>query len=250
MHRRTLAPTRAASAAWARRLAVMAALGAGAAVIAAHHPKVPPDAALALLGAALAGAVLAILCGLKALGTIWRTGQPGLGRAVFGLALGAATLGYPGYVMTRVGQAPLGAAASTDPAAPPGLSRSGKAAAVRGIAAATAPLAGTIAALDPITLDMSAADAFDTLQDAVKVLRWRVIEAVPPGGRLGLGHLDAVAFSPVMHLPQDIAVRLTPLGGQTRVDVLSAARLGVTDFGEGARTIRQLADAIEAQSDD
>ncbi len=250
MHRRPLAPTRAASAAWARRLAVAAALLAVLSVVGAHHPRVPPEAALATLAVALAGATLAILCGLRAMRTIWRTGQPGVGRALFGLLLAALTLAYPGFLAARVAQEPLSAAASTVPTAPPILSRSTKAAAVRGITVGEAPLTGPFAAVDPITLDMSAGDAFDTVEDAVRALRWHLIEAIPPGGRLGLGHLDAVAFSPVMHLPQDVAIRITPEGGQARIDVLSAARLGVTDFGEGMVTIHQLGDAIAAQADD
>lgn len=250
MHRRPLAPTRAASAAWARRLAVAAALLAGAALIAAHHPKVPADAALAALALALAGAALAILCGLQAMRTIWRTGQPGLGRAVFGLVLAAATLAYPGYLAAKVSREPLVTAAGTAGAASPPLSRSVKSAAVRGLAVTEAPVPASLAAADPITLDMSSGDAFDTVEDAVRSLRWRMIEAVPPGGRLGLGHLDAIAFSPVMHLPQDIAIRVTPLGGQTRIDVLSVTRIGMTDLGEGAASIRKLSDAVAAQTDD
>ena len=113
-----------------------------------------------------------------------------------------------------------------------------------------APASASLAAADPITLDMSAGDAFDTVEDAVRSLRWRLIEAVPPGGRLGLGHLDAIAFSPVMHLPQDIAIRVTPLGGQTRIDILSVTRIGLSDLGEGAASIRKLSDAVAAQTDD
>lgn len=249
MHRRPLAPTRASSAAWARRLGVAAAVLGLAAVVGAHHPRVPPETALALLAAALAAAGLAVLCSLQAMRTIWRTGQPGLGRAVFGLLLAAGTLAYPGYLAAKFARAPLSVAASTAPAAPPRLSRSPKAAAIRGLLAATEPVPPIVGA-EPITLDMSAGDAFDTVEDAVRALRWRLIEAVPPGGRLGLGHLDAVTFSPVMHLPEDVAIRITPAGGQARVEVTAVARLGLTDLGQGAAAIRQLADAIAAQADD
>lgn len=249
MHRRPLAPTRALSAAWARRLGVGAAVLALAAVVGAHHPRMPPDAALALLAAALGAAASAVLCGLQAMRTIWRTGQPGLGRALFGLLLAAVTLAYPSYLAVTSAKAPLSTAASTAPAAAPRLSRSTRAAAVRGLAASSDPMP-PIVAVDPITLDMSAGDAFDTVEDAVKALRWRLIEAVPPGGRLGLGHLDAVTFSPVMHLPEDVAIRITPEGGQARVDVTAVARLGLTDLGQGAAAIRQLAEAIAAQADD
>lgn len=248
MHRRPLAPTRAASAVWARRLALAAALLAGVAVAAAHHPRVSPAPALLALAAALAGAVLAILCGLAALRTIWRTGQPGLGRALLGLGLAGLTLAYPAYVASKVLQAPIAVGAATDAASPPRLSRSVRATAARGRVAATH--AEHLASLAPITLDATGADAFDVVRQAVADLRWRLLEAVPPGGRLGLSHIDAVAFTPVMHLPQDIAIVLTPMAGQTRVDVLSTARLGGCDFGTGLRTIRQLDDAIEAQEGD
>ncbi|MDX7954067.1 DUF1499 domain-containing protein, partial [Lichenihabitans sp. Uapishka_5] len=162
--------------------------------------------------------------------------------------LAAVTLAYPATLAATLARAPLSAAASTVPEAPPPLSRSARAVAARGVSPSETP--APVAAADPITLDMPAGDAFDTVEDAVKALRWRLVEAVPPGGRLGLGHIEAIAFSPVMHLPQDISIRVAPAAGQARVDVVSVARLGVTDFGEGAATIRQLGDAVAAQADD
>jgi hypothetical protein len=232
----------------ARRLAFTGLLLGAVAIVWAHHPRSTPEGPLALLVAALACAVLTVPIALRAMGRMWRTGERGLGRVLFGLLVAGAMLAYPGYLVAKAVGQPFADAASTDAAAPPRLSRSARALALRGTGRDGS--VHPIAAEKPTVLDLDPADAQAAVLKALGALRWRVIDAVAPGGRLGLGHVDAVAFSPVMHLPQDIAIRLTPQAGQTRVDVTSTARLGVYDFGESAATIRALNAALEALDED
>jgi hypothetical protein len=235
--------TLARDAVRARRFALAGAGMAAAAVIWAHHPRSTAEGPLILLGAALACALVTIPIAFRAMERIWRTGERGLGRTLLGLVVACGLLAYPVYLGTKALGQPITVAGSTDPSAPPRLSRSTRALAVRG---AVLESGSRPAEVDrPIMLDLDQTDAQAAVLKALAGLRWRVIDEIAPGGRLGLGHIDAVAFSPVMHLPQDIAIRLTPQAGQTRVDVLSAARLGVYDFGESAATILALVAALD-----
>jgi hypothetical protein len=231
-----------------RRLAFAGCALGAAAILWAHHPRATPEGPLLLLGAALACALLAIPVAFRAMERIWRTGERGLGRVLLGLVLAGGLLAYPAYLGTKALGQPITTAASTDAVAPPRLSRSTRALALRGTVGQVVPRPTLTD--KPILLDLDPGDAQAAVLKALAGLRWRLVDEVAPGGRLGLGHVDAIAFSPVMHLPQDIAIRLTPQAGQTRVDVLSAARLGVYDFGESATTVRALAAALDALGDD
>ena len=64
-------------------------------------------------------------------------------------------------------------------------------------------------------------EAFDAALKALAANGWKIIEQRPPGGRSGLGHIDAIATSFMLGFPSDITLRLRPLAGQTRVDIRS-----------------------------
>jgi uncharacterized protein (DUF1499 family) len=71
-----------------------------------------------------------------------------------------------------------------------------------------------------------------------------VIEAVKPGGRIGLGRLEAIDRTFLLRLPDDVTVRLRPRADGTRIDVRSASRIGTHDLGQNARRIRAYLDEI------
>jgi uncharacterized protein (DUF1499 family) len=76
------------------------------------------------------------------------------------------------------------------------------------------------------------------VQKAAGNLGWQVIEAVPPGGRIGTGRLEAVDRTFLLKLPDDITVRLRPRADGTRIDIRSASRFGSHDLGVNAARIR------------
>lgn len=98
-------------------------------------------------------------------------------------------------------------------------------------------------------LEVDAQEAFALALKAAGALGWRISEQIPPGGRAGLGHIDAVDRSLVMAFPSDIAIRIRPLAGETRIDLRSASRYGRHDFGDNARRIAAFADALQAAQD-
>jgi uncharacterized protein (DUF1499 family) len=231
-----------------RRLAVFALF---VAVLGIAGVKSSSDL-IAVLGGAAAIAVLAVLAALLAFAIIWFTGRHGGRQALFGLILAILLLAYPAYVAQQTIWLPRLYDISTDIADPPNFSISRAALAARNGAtppslplAARKPQLKSYPQIEPILLDLDAKESFDAVLKAVAENGWRVVEKRAPGGRMGLGHVDAIATSFLLRFPSDVTVRIRPLVGQTRIDVRSAARFGPFDFGAPARNIANFDAALD-----
>ncbi len=241
------------AAVWCRRLAVFALPVAAIAVILARSNAVEPQASLAVLGGAIVVALIALLLFFAACVVIWQEGRRGLGAALGGAFLAALTLSYPAYLAVQAVRLPVLSDVSTDTADPPRFSASRAAVAAR---AGFTP-AGFDADqaerqrdgypdIEPIVVDLEPDEAYQLVLETAQSRGWRVIDQRPPGGRSGVGHLDFLDRDLVMGFADDIAVRLRPLAGQTRIDVRSASRYGRHDFGANAKRIRQFAEELQA----
>lgn len=60
--------------------------------------------------------------------------------------------------------------------------------------------------------------------------------------------LEAVAYSPLLAIPSDVAIRIVEEQGSTYVDMRSASRYGLHDFGENARTIAAFLADLDAEA--
>lgn len=253
MLRRRLAPEPfALSATAGRSCALFGALLALIAVLMGRGGAVDPRGTLAVLGFSLLFAALAAALALWSAGVIWRTGRRGVGRALLALALAALVLAYPAFLAAEAAARSTVGDLSTDPSAPPAFSAAPAALAARGGAAHDEPSAEAREAerraypnLQPVMLDLSGEEAYDIALRAVQGRGWRVVEAVPPRGKFGTGHIDAVAPTRVMALPDDVTIRIRPAAGQTRVDIRSASRFTRADLGEHAPRIQSLSDEME-----
>jgi uncharacterized protein (DUF1499 family) len=221
------------------------------AVLAVIGVKSPPDL-IAVLGGAAAIACAAALAALLAFMIIWHNGRPGAGKAFAGLVLAALLLAYPAYLAQQSIRLPRLYDISTDIADPPYFSLSRAATAARGgVTPPSMPLAArrpqikAYPQVQPILLDLDAGESFNAVLKAIAANGWRIVEQRAPGGRLGLGHVDAIATSFILGFPSDITVRLRPLLGQTRIDVRSVSRFGPFDFGTGARNIASFESALD-----
>jgi uncharacterized protein (DUF1499 family) len=100
-------------------------------------------------------------------------------------------------------------------------------------------------------VDLEAADAYRLALQVAKASHWRIVDAIGPSVREGVGHIDATAASPVMGFASDIAIRVKPSAAQTRIDIRSVSRVGRHDFGANARRIEKfaadIADAVRDQ---
>ncbi len=244
------------AAIWSRSLAVFALLVAIIG-IGLSRKGLNPSAALAIEGAAMILAALAILFAIVALAVIWRTGFRGTGVALTGVALAAAILGYPAYLAIMVRSVPLVADISTDLEDPPTFLTTDKARAAR--QGATPP--GTVDAADrtlqarlypdlqSLVLETEASSVDTIVHRLLKRRHWTIVDETPPVN-FATGHIDVVVKSAVMGFPADLTVRLRQIGGKTQVDVRSVARGGWQEPGSNASRVLALIADIEAADDE
>lgn len=188
-------------------------------------------------------ATMGMLLSVMAFRDVWRHGAPG-----FGAALGA-------FLLATVTVVPfLGAAAgmvlfppidevSTDLAARP---------IYRDRAARPALPIETLAPvqdyddlqreaypdIQPRSVPLSTVEAHAVAHMAAAELGWRVTEEAEPANEDDAGWIEAEARSLVFGLPYDVAIRVTPDGDGSRIDIRSGSRLRAHDLGENARRVR------------
>ncbi len=233
---------------WSWRFALFGLAVAVLSIIIVRTGLLEVAPALVTFGAALIFAVLAVLIAFLAFVVIWRQGLPGLGRAVGGLLLGLVLLAYPGYLGYRASKLPTINDITTDTARPPPF---GKLASLRppGTDAYPAKFAARQAAaypaIVPLEFDAPPPVAYRETLKLIEKRKWQVVDEMPPtGGRDGM--IDAVARTLIMGFPDDVVIRVSAAnGGGSRVDIRSAARYGINDFGVNARRVAALLEDID-----
>lgn len=197
------------------------------------------------MGLGLAIALVAVGLALIAFIRIWQEGRRGLGSAIKGLVLASLVLAYPAYMGLRAATLPAINDITTDTEDPPVFSRSRAALEARGgrVPPDVPPEQRELqreayVQIAPLTLDIAPEDAFPLVRKAAENLGWQIVEAVPPGGRSGVGRLEAVDRTLILKIPDDITVRIRPRVDGTRIDIRSASRIGNHDLGTNAKRIR------------
>jgi uncharacterized protein (DUF1499 family) len=92
---------------------------------------------------------------------------------------------------------------------------------------------------------MEANEAYQLALEAAKARGWRIVDAIAPSVREGVGHIDASEKSLFLGFVDDIAIRIKPLANQTRIDIRSASRVGRHDFGVNAQRIEKFAAEVQ-----
>ena len=245
-----------AAALWSRRLALFGLIVGLISVGLARSGLVDATGALAVLGAAFTITFTGLLLGGAGSVVIWRTGRRGVGSIVGCALLALLLLGYPAWLAAQAIRLPPLTDISTDLIDPPDFARSSRALAVRaGMAHEQISLEAREAQrrafpnVSPIVLDLESDEVWEIVQKAVAARKWLVVDQVKPGGRIGVGHIDAVDKTLIMGFPEDVTIRVRPLAGQTRIDIRSASRFGGHDFGGNARRIQRFAQELQTQLD-
>ena len=230
---------------WSPALAWFALVVTALAMLLIRFDRIDYQSGFIALGAGVAIALLAVLMSFLGFVRIWQEGRQGLGSAIKGLVLAAFVLAYPGFLALKAVTLPPIADVSTDTDDQPVFSRSRAALEARDdrVPPDVPPEAREMqresyVQIAPLTLDIAPDEAFVIVQKAAQNLGWQVIEAVPPGGRVGLGRLEAVVRSRVLRMPSDITVRVRPRVDGARIDIRSASRFGSHDLGVNAGYIR------------
>jgi hypothetical protein len=238
---------------WSARLAWFALAVAVLSIIIVRSGLLEIGPAIATFGAALVFAAAAILLALASFVAIWHNGAPGLGRALGGMLLGLALLAYPAYLGLRASKLPQINDITTDLANPPRfdvLSRLRPRDRIDYPARFAELQRKAYPDVVPLQVDLPVRTAYDTALKVINKRKWLVVDARPPAGVRREGIIEAVARTTIMGFRDDVVVRVMALrDGGSRVDVRSASRYGLGDFGTNARRIvALLADIDDAAS--
>ncbi len=236
---------------YGRFVVAVAVLVTLAGIVLVRNPHADFGPAFAVMMSGLGLGLVALAFAFFAFVQVWREGAHGLGAAVVTTLIAGVLLAYPAYAAIKGLRLPAIIDVSTDTEQPPAFSRSRVAFAARGDRyppePGPAPRQAQKAAytqIAPLTLDIDPDEAFELARKAALNRKWQIVEANRPGGRIGNGHIDAVAHTRLLNLPADVTVRVRPRADGSRIDVRSATRVGSRDFGDNAERIRSYLDEV------
>jgi len=95
----------------------------------------------------------------------------------------------------------------------------------------------------PLILPIPPAEAFAKARAEAERMGWTIDASDPAGGRI-----EAYDRSRWFGFTDDIAIRVTPADGESRIDIRSASRHGRGDFGVNAARIRKYLAALRGSS--
>ena len=190
---------------------------------------------------ALVGASLALVAGV-------RTGRWALPTA--GIVLGLAVVSVPSAAILSARDTPPIHDITTDPDDPPAF------VAVlplrTGVANPPEYVGGDVTTqqrraypdIQPLLLNIPAAEAFDRAVTAVRDLGWDVAARDREAGRV-----EAVDTTFWFGFKDDVVIRVREVSpGSARIDVRSKSRVGASDLGRNAQRVRTLLDRLKSAS--
>ena len=236
-------------AAWSRRLALFALAVAALSIVIVRSGLLEIAPALTTFAAALIFAALAVLLSLPAYVVIWRHGRTGLGSAISGMVLGLLLLVYPAYLGYKATKLPPISDITTDPANPPRFDtlarqRPSDRLAYPGAAAAQMQQKAYPDVV-PLQVNAPVKAAYDIALKLVTKRKWHVADARPPGPGRRDAIIEATARTPIMGFRDDVVIRVSPNSDGARVDMRSASRYGLYDFGANAARVRGLLEDVD-----
>lgn len=240
-------------AVWSGRFGLFALVVAALSVIILRSNIFEIEPSLATFAAALVFAALAILLAFASFVTIWRQGLTGLRSALLGMFLGLLLLAYPGYLGYRATVLPPISDVTTDPDNPPrfeALARLRPRGRIDYPGRATATLQrAAYGDIVPLQLSVPPKAAYDIALAIITKRKWRIADPRPPAPGRRDFVIEATAQTMIMGFRDDVVVRISPIGqGGSRVDVRSASRVGLHDFGANASRVRALLEDIDDQA--
>src|SRR5271154_6300780 len=241
---------------WTRNLAVFSVVAVLISILIVRFGFLEMKPALATFFGALACAGLSVLVGLAAFVAIWRNGTRGMSRILLALLLALLVLGYPAYLALQYRRLPPIHDITTDPIDPP---RFDALARLRtGEGTNTAVYAGLYSAeqqrkaypdIEPVELEIPVQRAYDITLQLVNRRKWLVIDERPPQPPRRIGHIEAVARTPIMGFREDVSIRVAPDGEDSRVDIRSSSRYFENDLGSNAARVSKFIDDLNTAAE-
>jgi uncharacterized protein (DUF1499 family) len=243
-------------ASWARNLAVFSVVAVVVSILIVRFGFLEMKPALATFFGALGCAALSILVSLAAFAAIWQNGSRGMSRILLALLIDAVVLAYPAYLALQYRKLPPIHDVTTDPIDPPRFEALARLRSSDG--ANTAVYAGLYSAeqqrlaypdIEPVELEIPVDRAYAITLQLVNKRKWLVIDERPPQPPRPIGRIEAVARTPIMGFREDVSIRVTPNGEDSRVDIRSSSRYFESDLGSNATRITKLIDDINTAAD-
>ena len=243
-------------ASWARNLAVFSAIAVLVSILIVRFGFLEVKPALATFFGALGCAGLSILLGFAAFAAIWQNGSRGMGRILVAFLINAMVLAYPAYLAYQYRTLPHIYDITTDAVDPPAFEALARLR--NGEGTNPAIYAGLYSAelqrqtypdIEPIHLETPAQRAYQLALRLVQRRKWLIIDEQAPRAPRMIGHIEAVARTPIMGFREDVAIRVVPNGDDSRVDIRSASRYFDSDLGSNAARISKFTDDLNAAVD-
>ena len=243
-------------ATWARNLAIFSVIAVVVSILIVRFGFLEMKPALATFFGALALAALSILVGLAAFAAIWQNGSRGMSRILLALLIDAVILAYPAYLGLQYRKLPPIHDITTDPIDPPRFEALARLRSGEG--ANSAVYAGLYSAeqqrlaypdIETVELEVPPQRAYDVTLALIAKRKWLVIDERPPQPPRRIGRIEAVARTPIMGFREDVSIRVTPDGDDSRVDIRSSSRYFESDLGSNAARVTKLIDDINTAVD-
>src|SRR5882757_5228762 len=212
--------------------------------------------ALATFFGALGIAGLSILVGLGAFASIWQNGSRGMSRILLALLIDGIVLAYPAYLGLQYRKLPPIHDITTDPIDPPRFEALARLRAGEG--ANSAVYAGLYSAeqqrvaypdIETVELELPVQRAYELTLQLVNKRKWLVIDERAPQPPRRIGRIEAVARTPIMGFREDVSIRVTPDGEDSRVDIRSSSRYFESDLGSNASRVTKLIEDINSAAE-
>jgi hypothetical protein len=241
---------------WSRNLAIFSMVAVLVSIAIVRFGFLEMKPALATFFGALACAVLSILVGFAASAAIWQNGSRGMSRIVLAFLIDAVILAYPAYLAVQYRKLPPIYDITTNPIDPPRFEALARLRTGEGTNPAV--YAGLYSAeqqrlaypdIETVELEVPAQRAYEVTLQLVTRRKWLVIDERPPQPPRRIGRIEAVARTPIMGFREDVSIRVTPDGEDSRVDIRSASRYFESDLGSNAARVAKLIDDINTAVD-
>lgn len=243
-------------ATWSRNLALFSVIAVIVSILIVRFGFLEMKPALATFFGALGLAVLSILLGLAAFAAIWQNGSRGMGRILLAFLINAVVLAYPAYLGVQYRKLPKIYDITTDPIDPPRFEALARLRSGDGTNSAV--YAGLYSAeqqrlaypdIETVELEVPPQRAYEVALQLIGKRKWLVIDERPPQPPRRIGRIEAVARTPIMGFREDVSIRITPDGEESRVDIRSSSRYFESDLGSNAARVSKLIEDINTAVD-
>ena len=238
-----LAVKEAREAKWARRMALFFLQLLVLTVILHRFAGLGTPAAINLIGVSMVGLAIAVLIAMGSLIRIWFGGQSGAAQDFAAIVLGLIGLALPVWFLSKAVLLPPLTDIQTTPAdalqfTVLGDTRPADANLWTNPDVEKAAMqAEAYADIGPMLLERSAPEVYTLVNEAVARLGWTVVVNETPG-ESGIGRIEATDRTMIMGFTDDVVIRVKGDDAHTLIDVRSASRYGMHDFGANADRIR------------